>query len=71
MNDLARLGVDGGVVVGRLELGQNLECAAGELGAEEERLEAGDDRVAAEDGHEPRHPGRGQVAEPVPSAQPQ
>ena len=58
MDDLARLGVDRRVVVDRLQLGQHLERAAGELGAEEQRLQRRDQRVPAEDGHEPRHPGR-------------
>ena len=35
---------------------------ARELGPEEQRLQARDQRVAAEDGHEPRHPGGGQLA---------
>ena len=61
VDDLPRLGVDRRVVLGRLQLGEHLERAARELGAEEQRLQARDERVAAEDGHEPRHPGGGQA----------
>ena len=71
VDDLPGLGVDRRVVLGRLQPGEDLEGAAGELGPEQERLQARDQRVAAEDGHEPRHPGRGQVAEAVSAAQPQ
>ena len=65
VNDLPRLGVDGGVVLGGLQLGEDLECAPRELGAEHQRLQARDDRVATEDGHEPGHSRRGQIAEPT------
>ena len=40
-------------------------------GPEQQRLQARDDRVAAEDGHEPRHPGGGQLAEVAVGAHPQ
>ncbi len=71
VDDLARLGVDLGVVLGRLQLRQRLERGVRQLRAEEQRLQAGDDRVAAEHGHEPRHPGRGQAAPARPAAHPQ
>jgi hypothetical protein len=71
VHDLARLGVDRLVVLGRLKVGEDLERAAGELRAEEQGLETRDQRVAAEDGHEPRHAGRREVAEAVASAQPE
>ena len=61
VHDLARLGVDVGVVLGRLQVGEHLEGAAGQLGPEHERLQAGDQRVAAEHGHEPGHARRGQT----------
>ena len=57
VDDLAGLGVDVRVVLGRLELGEDGERVLRQLGPEEERLETGDDRVPPEDGHEPRHPG--------------
>ena len=63
VDDLARLGVDRGVVLVRLELGEHLECAVRELRPEEERLQARDQRVAAEDRHEPGHPGRRQLSD--------
>jgi len=44
------------------------EGAAGEFWAEDERLERGDDRVAPENRHEPRHTGGGQLIEAVRSA---
>ena len=72
MDDLARLGVDRRVVVDSLELGQHLERTPRQLGPEQERLVRGDQRVAAEDGHEPRHAGGGQPGDPViPAAHPQ
>ena len=49
------LGVDRRVVDVRLELGERVERAHAELGPEEHRLQARDDRVAAEDRHEPGH----------------
>src|SRR5256885_2367095 len=42
---------------------EHAQSGARELGPEEERLQARDDRVAAEDRHEPRHPGGRQLAE--------
>ena len=63
MDDLPRLGVDVRVVLGRLELGELLEDAPRELRPQQERLQPGDDRVAAEHRHEPRHAGRGQAAD--------
>src|SRR5205085_7197378 len=64
VDDLARLRVDRRIVLRRLELRQDPERAARELGAEEERLVARDQRVSPEDGHEPRHAGRGELADP-------
>jgi hypothetical protein len=55
VKDLARLGVDRRVVGVCLELGKCVERAHGQLGAEEHRLQARDDRVASEDRHEPGH----------------
>ena len=55
MDDLARLGVDVRVVLRRLQLGEHLQRGSRQLGPEEQRLQAGDDRVAPEHGHEPRH----------------
>ena len=55
VDDLSRLRVDGRVVLVGLQLGERLERAPRELGPEEERLQAGNDRVPAEDGHEPGH----------------
>ncbi len=60
VNDLPRLRVDPRVVDLRLEVGQGRERAHAQLRAEEHRLQAGDDRVAAEDRHEPRHTRCGQ-----------
>ena len=65
MQDLARLGVDRGVVLARLQHRERLERGDRELGPEQHRLQARDQRVAPEDGHEPRHPRRGQPAETV------
>ena len=62
MHDLARLGVARRVVLGRLEQRELTQRGAGELGAEEHRLQARDQRVAAEHRHEPRHPGGGKLA---------
>ena len=62
VDDLAGLGVDRRVVFGRLEGGENTERVARELRPEEERLQARDERVAAEDGHEPGHPRGGKLA---------
>ena len=55
MHDLPWLRVDLGVVLTGLKLRERLERGAGELWPEEQCLKAGDDRVAAEDGHEPGH----------------
>ena len=44
-----------GIVLVRLERGERDKRVARELGAEEERLQARDQRVAPEHGHEPRH----------------
>ena len=71
MDDLARLGVDRRVVLGRLQVGEHIEPAPGELGPEEQGLVAGDQRVAAEDGHEPGHSGSRQPADPPASLHPQ
>ena len=57
VDDLPRLGIDRRVVLGRLQLGEHVERAAGEVRPEQERLVRGDQRVAPEDGHEPRHAG--------------
>ena len=64
VDDLSRLGIDRRVVLERLQLGERVERADGELGPEQQRLERGDRRVAAEDGHEPRH-ARGEERAPV------
>ena len=71
VEDLPRLGVDRGVVDPRLQRRQRLERADRELGAEEHGLEARDDRVAAEDGHEPGHARGGQVPGALAGPQPQ
>ena len=55
MEDLARLGVVHRIVGVRLQVGEREQRVPGELAAEREGLQAGDDRVASEDGHEPRH----------------
>ena len=57
VDDLARLGVDRRVVLVACSAGERLERGDRELGAEQHRLQARDQRVAPEDGHEPRHPG--------------
>jgi hypothetical protein len=62
MDDLARLGVDLGIVLARLKLGERVQSVVGELGPEEQSLQARDERVPAEDGHEPGHAGGGQLA---------
>ena len=59
VHDLARLGVDRRIVLACLQLSEHLERASRELGPEEQRLQARDQRVAPEHGHEPRHPRRG------------
>ena len=64
VDDLPGLRVDRRVVGLGLELGELLERADRDLGAEQERLERGDLRVAPEDGHEPRH-SRGEQRPPV------
>ena len=56
---------------GCLQRGERVERADRELGPEEQRLQRGDDRVAAEDGHEPGHARGGQHREPVVAAHPQ
>ena len=61
MHDLARLGVDRGVILGRLQPRELAQRGAGEILAEQERLQARDDRVASEHGHEPRQPGGDQL----------
>ena len=62
VDDLAGLGIDRGIVLARLQVGQHLERSAGELRAEQQGLQARDQRVAAEDRHEPGHAGGGQAA---------
>ena len=52
--------IDGSSSVG-LQLGERRERVARELGPEQQRLQARDERVAAEHGHEPRHPGGRQL----------
>ena len=64
VDDLAGLGVDRRIVLLGLQIGEHLERRAGELRAEDERLQAGDDRVAAEDRHEPRHACTGKLPDP-------
>src|SRR5262249_30351981 len=53
VRDLPRLRVDRRVVLLRLQLREHLERGARELGAEDQRLQARDDRVAPEYAHEP------------------
>ena len=55
----------------RLERRQRLERADRELGPQQHGLEARDDRVAAEHGHEPGHSRRGQVPGPLAGPQPE
>ena len=57
VHDLPRLGVDRRVLLVRLQLGERVERADRDLRPEQKRLQRRDRRVAAEDGHEPRHPG--------------
>ena len=71
VDDLARLRVDVGVVLSRLELGEHLERRPRELGPEQQRLQTGDERVAPEDGHEPRHPRGRQPPHPAAAAHPE
>ena len=59
VQDLAGLGVGGGVDLGRLGGGEVAQHAAGDLRVEPERLQRGDQRVAAEDGGEPGDAGIG------------
>ncbi len=58
MQNAAWLLVVSGVDLLALEPGQRLEHAAGQVGRDEKGHPGGDQRVAAEDGHEPRRPGR-------------
>ena len=44
---------------------EGAQGAGGELGPEEQRLERRDQRVAAENGHEPRHARRGELPDAV------
>ena len=60
VDDLPRLGVQLRIVLGRLQLSELLEDAARELRPEQQRLQPGHDRVAAEHRHEPRHARCGQ-----------
>jgi hypothetical protein len=62
VDDLARLGVDRRIVLPRLHVGEHLERRPRELRSEDQRLQTGDDRVAAEDAHEPGHAGAGELA---------
>ena len=71
VHDLPRLGVDPRIVVPRLQRRQRLERAARELGAEEHGLQAGDERVASEHGHEPGHAGCGKAPQCSFGPQPQ
>src|SRR3954451_908881 len=57
VHDLAGLRVARGIVFLRLEIGEDFECGTCSLGPEQQRLQARDDRVAAEDRHEPRNAG--------------
>ena len=61
VDDLARLGVPGRVVRGRLQRRQLAERAARELRPEQQRLQRRDQRVAPEHRHEPRHAGGRQL----------
>ena len=66
VHDLARLGVAEVVVRGGLEVGELLERRLGERGLEGQREVRGDERVAAEGGHEPRQAtGRHRVSDPL------
>ena len=64
MHDLPRLGIDGRILDPRLEVGERIERADGDLGPEEERLERRDRGVTPEHGHEPGHAG-GEERSPV------
>ena len=57
VGDLAGLGIAEVVELGRLQLGELLERAPGERGMNDHVLQAGDERVAAEERDEPRHTG--------------
>ena len=57
MDDLPGLGVDRRVLGRRLQLRERVQRPDRDLGAEEERLQRGDQRVAPEHGHEPGHAG--------------
>ncbi|MNY41464.1 hypothetical protein D3C86_1762770 [compost metagenome] len=59
MENLARLGIGGGIDRPGLVGGQVKEHAAGDGRVEPERLEGGDERVAPENRAEPRHAGIG------------
>ena len=63
VRDLAGLRVAEGVVSAGLEQGQRPQRRGRQLGHERQRLEAGDQAVATEDGHEPGQARRGQRAE--------
>ena len=69
--DLPRLCVDLRVVDLRLQARQRAQRPDRELGPEEQRLERGDERVAAEHGHEPRHPCGRELVEAALRADPQ
>ena len=64
MHDLPRFRVARRVVLMSLQFREHVERGARELRPEEQRLQARDQRVAAEDGHEPRH-ARGEERAPV------
>ncbi len=68
VDDLAGLGVDARIVVLGLQVGQHPQGRVRELGPEDERLQARDDRVAPEHRHEPRHAGGRQQADAVAAA---
>ena len=68
VDDLPGLGVDARVVVLGLQLAEHAQRRVGELGPEDERLQARDDGVAPEHGHEPGHPGGRQQAHAVAAA---
>ena len=59
VQDLARLGVAVVVALLRLVLPQHLQRARGEFRIDDHRLQRDDQRVAAEQCHEPRQPGGG------------
>ena len=62
VHDLAGLGVALGVVGGRLGRSEDAQRSRRQLGAEQQRLQRRDQRVPAEDGHEPRRAGGEEVA---------